>query len=143
MWYECKFNKWTDHISLDVFKINRADWNDIFPTAQVEFDTPVGYQEPQRPTRNRNEDEDAETNEHQNHYDTDTFFAFSGEGNRLDGKKKKCDKPEPPAAARVSLACKHFLHLINQMKQKMLKNSFGSHYSRMFVEYLTTIIHTA
>lgn len=66
----------------------------------VEFDTPVGYQEPQRPTRNHNEDEDGETNEHQNHYDTNTFFAFSGEGNRLDGKKKKCDKPEPPAAAR-------------------------------------------
>lgn len=53
--------------------------------------------------RNKDADEDAAANdEHlQNHYDTNTFVAFSGEGNRLDGKKKKCDKPDPPAAARV------------------------------------------
>lgn len=51
----------------------------------------------------KDEDADAEANEHlQNHYDTSTFVAFSGEGNRLDGKKKKCDKPEPPPGARVS-----------------------------------------
>lgn len=29
------------------------------------------------------------------------------------------------------------------MKQMMFKNGFDSHYSRMCVEYLTTIIHTA
>lgn len=66
----------------------------------VEFDTPVGYQEPQRIPKH-SEDDDAEANEDlQNHYDTNTFIAFSGEGNRLDGKKKKCDKAEPATVAR-------------------------------------------
>lgn len=69
---------------------------------QVEFDTPVGYEEPKRVTKH-SEDDDAESNEDlQNHYDTNTFVAFSGEGNRLDGKKKKCDKQEPATVARVS-----------------------------------------
>ncbi|XP_055326957.1 ubiquitin fusion degradation protein 1 homolog [Sitodiplosis mosellana] len=67
----------------------------------VEFDTPVGYQEPKRIFKKK-DDEDAEANEHmQNHYDNSQFIAFSGEGNRLDGKKKKCDKPEPPPGART------------------------------------------
>lgn len=49
------------------------------------------------------EDEDIESNENlQNHYDTSSFIAFSGEGNRLDGKKKKCDKIESATATRVS-----------------------------------------
>lgn len=70
--------------------------------SQVEFDTPVGYQEPVRPMKKREEDEDDQSSEHQNEYEANTFIAFSGEGNRLDGKKKKCDKPEPSTAARVS-----------------------------------------
>lgn len=70
---------------------------------QVEFDTPVGWEEPKRETKKSEDDEDAEANEHlHNHYDTNTFVAFSGEGNRLDGKKKKCDKPEAPTGPRVS-----------------------------------------
>lgn len=70
---------------------------------QVEFDTPVGYEEPKRLIKKSQEDEDAETNENlQNEYDANTFVAFSGEGNRLDGKKKKCDKPELSTGARVS-----------------------------------------
>lgn len=75
-------------------------WN-FFSYMQVEFDTPVGYEEPKRITKH-SEDDDAEANEDlQNHYDTNTFVAFSGEGNRLDGKKKKCDKPETATVARV------------------------------------------
>lgn len=53
--------------------------------------------------RKSRDDEDAEANEHENHYDTSTFIAFSGEGNRLDGKKKKCDKLEPLTSGRVSI----------------------------------------
>lgn len=69
----------------------------------MEFDTPVGYQEPKRFIKKSQEDEDVESNENlQNHYDT-SFIAFSGEGNRLDGKKKKCDKTESATATRVSL----------------------------------------
>jgi len=60
----------------------------------VEFATPVGYQEPQRVQRSHETDEDLEANHHQNHYEAQNFVAFSGEGNRLDGKKKKCDKVE-------------------------------------------------
>lgn len=111
-----------------------------FECDQVEFDTPVGYQEPKRVMKKSEDDEDAEAKEHlQNHYDTSTFMAFSGEGNRLDGKKKKCDKPEPPPSARVRnqkiksfecllliafLFCSSNLHLI----------------SRMYVVFRTTII---
>lgn len=70
-------------------------------TKQVEFDTPVGYQEPARIRKEIGADPDDEANQ-QIHYDTQSFVAFSGEGNRLDGKKKKCDKPEAPQAPRVS-----------------------------------------
>lgn len=71
---------------------------------QVEFDTPVGYQEPQRIPRKSEAEEDAEANEQiQNDYmETNTFVAFSGEGSRLDGKKKKCDKLEASSVQRVS-----------------------------------------
>lgn len=50
------------------------------------------------------EDVDAEANEQnlQYHFDTNTFVTFSGEGNRLDGKKKKLDQADPSASARVS-----------------------------------------
>lgn len=70
---------------------------------QVDFDTPVGYQEPKRPdmTKQSEQDEAAANEDLQNHIDTNTFVAFSGEGNRLDGKKKKCDKQETATVARV------------------------------------------
>lgn len=60
---------------------------------QVEFAAPVGYQEPQRMKR-RDDDEEENVNHQQNHYEATNFVKFSGEGNRLDGKKKKCDKIE-------------------------------------------------
>lgn len=76
----------------------------------------MGYQEPHRVPRKSDADEDAEANENvQNNYlDSQRFVAFSGEGNRLDGKKKKCDKPEPVTTPRVS-----FVHFIKD-------NSFAS-----------------
>lgn len=70
----------------------------------VEFDTPVGYQEPQRVFRKTQADEDAEAVEPPDyHMETNEFIAFSGEGSRLDGKKKKCDKPEPASQPRVGI----------------------------------------
>lgn len=76
---------------------------------QVEFDTPVGYQEPERIRKVTEAEQDAETNQ-QIHYDTQSFVAFSGEGNRLDGKKKKCDKPEAPQTPRVRIAHYQYYH---------------------------------
>lgn len=56
----------------------------------VEFAAPVGYQEPQRQPK----PEDLTEDEPMHHIDTQNFFPFSGEGNRLDGKKKKVEKAD-------------------------------------------------
>jgi len=64
----------------------------------VEFAAPVGYQEPKFVRRKDVEDEE-EIAKHQNQYESNTFVTFSGEGNRLDGKKKKCDKAEASQAS--------------------------------------------
>lgn len=72
---------------------------------QVEFAAPVGYQEPQRVKR-RDEDEEETVNHQQNHYEATNFVTFSGEGNRLDGKKKKCDKIETAQAPVVRITDK-------------------------------------
>ena len=69
---------------------------------QVEFAAPVGYQEPERVGKKKEDEEDAEVN-HASHYESLSFRAFSGEGNRLDGKKKKCDNLDTPAIPTVSL----------------------------------------
>lgn len=66
----------------------------------VEFDTPVGYQEPVR-VRKESEAHDDDAEAPQIHYDTESFVAFSGEGSRLDGKKKKMDQGESQQPARV------------------------------------------
>jgi len=58
----------------------------------VDFDAPVGYVEPEitRPQK-KDEQEEELTDETNNQ-----FIAFSGEGNRLDGKKKSSTSPSTP-----------------------------------------------
>lgn len=63
----------------------------------VEFEAPVGYQEPKRPTPAHQYDDVEPMVEH---YD-DSFVPFAGSGNRLDGKARRSDKPEAPVT-RVS-----------------------------------------
>lgn len=65
---------------------------------KVEFAAPVGYQEPQRPQKVKETEAD-QPMEH--HFDALNFVTFSGEGNRLDGKKKKLDKVETQTAPKV------------------------------------------
>ncbi len=65
---------------------------------KVEFAAPVGYQEPQRQPRPEEPSED----EPMHHVDTQNFFPFSGEGNRLDGKKKKIEKSDTNHVVKVN-----------------------------------------
>ncbi|KAJ1524409.1 hypothetical protein ONE63_010909 [Megalurothrips usitatus] len=63
----------------------------------VEFDAPVGYKEPERGTP---KDEDMQIDPAELMPEPTGFVAFKGEGNRLDGKKKKTtsiseDVPSP------------------------------------------------
>jgi ubiquitin fusion degradation protein 1 len=59
----------------------------------VEFDAPVGYKEPERIPK---EDMDID-NTQPTHFDNNIFYAFKGEGSRLDGKKIKDPvKSDPP-----------------------------------------------
>lgn len=69
----------------------------------VEFDSPVGYQEPKR-YRKVSEKNGEDDEEPQVHYDTQSFVAFTGEGTRLDGKKKKIDQQEQTQPARVKIS---------------------------------------
>lgn len=70
----------------------------------MEFAAPVGYQEPQPVKRpGVDDDEDTNMNHHQSHYEANNFVTFSGEGNRLDGKKKKCDKAETVQVPTVGI----------------------------------------
>lgn len=61
----------------------------------MEFDAPVGYKEPQRVYK----EEEMDTEHSQTaHIDNNVFYAFKGEGSRLDGKKiKDPAKNDPPA----------------------------------------------
>lgn len=70
----------------------------------VEFEAPVGYQEPQRPAAKREPDADEPMHEHHQHVDPLVFVPFAGAGNRLDGKKKRTDKGDSPPVNRVCLA---------------------------------------
>lgn len=65
---------------------------------QVEFDAPEGYKEPERIPKQQDE-MDVDHNHHQTtHIDNNVFYAFKGEGSRLDGKKiKEPIKSEPPS----------------------------------------------
>lgn len=143
-----------------LYQSMRRFWskNGIF-NQQVEFDTPVGYQEPKRIPRKSEAETDAEANEQiQNDYmETNTFVAFSGEGSRLDGKKKKCDKPEPSSSVqrvndvnyihvflRLSIHWDH--HYIDDCQNqwayfhmKFVDGFFSSR--RTFVAFPTMIIH--
>lgn len=63
----------------------------------MEFDAPVGYKEPEKKPKPHEEEMTVDP-AHFAHNDENTFFAFKGEGNRLDGKKiKDTTKVEPPA----------------------------------------------
>lgn len=66
----------------------------------VDFAAPVGYEEPQRPQKVV-EPENTEPMVHP--LEANNFVTFSGSGNRLDGKKKKCDKNETQAAPKVAV----------------------------------------
>lgn len=66
----------------------------------VEFEAPVGYQEPQRPVP-KSEPQADEPMHEQHHVDSQAFVPFAGAGNRLDGKKKRVDKGEAPPVNRV------------------------------------------
>ncbi|CAG2118049.1 unnamed protein product [Medioppia subpectinata] len=64
----------------------------------VEFAAPVGYKEPQRPNARRM-DEDLENHDIEGavedmQSEVDTFVAFGGKGNRLDGKLKELSPNE-------------------------------------------------
>lgn len=99
----------------------------------VEFAAPVGYQEPQRQVKSKEPDED-EPMVHQ--YESMNFVAFSGEGTRLDGKKKKCDKIDTNNVAHVKKAHNFclFFFLIDF-------NMIFYLFSHTSVEYPTMIIH--
>lgn len=58
----------------------------------VEFAAPVGYSEPEM---ENNEDEPMKDDAVEHLADLQGFVAFSGEGNRLDGKQKKADGSDP------------------------------------------------
>ncbi|XP_062854358.1 ubiquitin recognition factor in ER-associated degradation protein 1 [Trichomycterus rosablanca] len=66
----------------------------------VDFDAPLGYKEPERPTHHREEptEEEADTS----NYEMDVGFrAFTGSGNRLDGKKKGVEPSPSPLASDI------------------------------------------
>ncbi|CAC5400371.1 UFD1 [Mytilus coruscus] len=56
-------------------------------TLIIDFAPPVGYQEPNRPEKKLDEDLDMDSPLDMSEYLDKTFTAFSGSGNRLDGKK--------------------------------------------------------
>jgi len=67
----------------------------------VEFAPPVGYKEPERPMRR---DEDMQIDPAELMPEPTGFIAFKGEGNRLDGKKKKTTSlsEDPPVGKPVA-----------------------------------------
>uniref|UniRef100_A0A4W4FDM9 Ubiquitin fusion degradation protein UFD1 N-terminal subdomain 1 domain-containing protein n=1 Tax=Electrophorus electricus TaxID=8005 RepID=A0A4W4FDM9_ELEEL len=61
----------------------------------VDFDAPLGYKEPERPTQHH--EEPAEEESDPSNYEMDIGFrAFTGSGNRLDGKKKGIEPSPAP-----------------------------------------------
>jgi ubiquitin fusion degradation protein 1 len=63
----------------------------------VEFDAPIGYKEPERKPKFEEDEMDVDQ-AHSAHIDDKTFYAFKGEGSRLDGKKIKDSlKNDPPS----------------------------------------------
>ncbi|KAK7805386.1 hypothetical protein U0070_023797 [Myodes glareolus] len=63
-------------------------------TAQVDFDAPLGYKEPERPVQHE-ESIEGEA-DHSGYAGEVGFRAFSGSGNRLDGKKKGVEPSPSP-----------------------------------------------
>lgn len=55
----------------------------------MEFDPPVGYKEENHKTRRKDSAENMDEDPAAMMPEQSGFIAFSGEGNRLDGKKKK------------------------------------------------------
>lgn len=58
-------------------------------TKQVEFAPPVGYKEERRVTKGDSGADGMDEDPAEMMPEPSSFVAFSGEGNRLDGKKKK------------------------------------------------------
>lgn len=81
-------------------------FNSIHTFIKVEFAAPVGYEEPQRPQKAP----EPQTDEPMVHpLEANNFVTFSGAGNRLDGKKKKCEKVETQTVAKVDFFGKFLL----------------------------------
>nr|QBH74175.1 ubiquitin fusion degradaton protein [Thermobia domestica] len=64
----------------------------------VEFAPPVGYKEPSQPTK---KDEEMHVDPSELVHEPNRFIAFCGEGNRLDGKKKKDSSESLPSPPKV------------------------------------------
>lgn len=83
----------------------------------MEFDAPEGYKEPERIPK---QEDDMDVDHAQTaHIDNNVFYAFKGEGSRLDGKKiKEPVKAEPPAhiLQRYSRGIPDYDHNIFELK---------------------------
>lgn len=81
----------------------------------VEFDAPVGYKEPQRQPQTDEMDVDQPAIQ----YDDASFYAFKGEGKRLDGKKIKepsISEPEAHATKKIVRGVPDYDHDIFELK---------------------------
>ncbi|XP_052073457.1 ubiquitin recognition factor in ER-associated degradation protein 1-like isoform X4 [Mytilus californianus] len=79
----------------------------------IDFAPPVGYQEPNRPEKKHDEDLDMDSPLDMSEYLDKTFTAFSGSGNRLDGKKIGLN-----AASEVKKAVPHKRGIPNYKHKK-------------------------
>ncbi|XP_052073470.1 ubiquitin recognition factor in ER-associated degradation protein 1-like isoform X16 [Mytilus californianus] len=80
---------------------------------KIDFAPPVGYQEPNRPEKKHDEDLDMDSPLDMSEYLDKTFTAFSGSGNRLDGKKIGLN-----AASEVKKAVPHKRGIPNYKHKK-------------------------
>lgn len=82
----------------------------------VDFAPPVGYQEPKRPEKKQDDDIDIDTCGYKDPVDVSeymdqTFTAFSGAGNRLDGKKKGLEPfPEVKSTGPIKRGIPNYHH---------------------------------
>lgn len=105
---------------------------------QVDFAAPVGYKEPE-PVKRPGADDDEEdmVNHQQSHYEANNFVTFSGEGNRLDGKKKKCDKVEPVQATVVRI----FFGLSSAQAEREKIECFSRHFLQTYTRGIPDYDH--
>ena len=82
----------------------------------VDFAPPVGYQEPKRPEKKQDDDIDMDTHGYKgavdvSEYTDQAFMAFSGAGNRLDGKKKGLEpSPEVKSTGPIKRGIPNYNH---------------------------------